>query len=48
MSTNIEKLLGLSKGAGHGDIVATRGGDILGYSKVVGVVSPSRGVVDMV
>ncbi|OJT07645.1 hypothetical protein TRAPUB_1485 [Trametes pubescens] len=47
VSTNIEKLLGISMGEGHGDVVATRGGDLLGYSKVVGVVSPSRGVVDM-
>ncbi|OJT07354.1 hypothetical protein TRAPUB_1790 [Trametes pubescens] len=47
VSTNIEKLLGISKSEGHGDVVATRGGDLLGYSKVVGIVSPSRGVVDM-
>ncbi|KAL1686090.1 hypothetical protein GGG16DRAFT_118255 [Schizophyllum commune] len=44
-STNIHKLLGLKW---SGDLVATRGGGILDFeSKVVGVLSPSRGVVDL-
>ncbi|KAL1701180.1 hypothetical protein EV121DRAFT_212640 [Schizophyllum commune] len=44
-STNIRKLLGVK---GSGDLVATRGGSILDFeSKVVGVLSSSRGVVDL-
>ena len=29
------------------DLVATVGGDLLEFSKVVGVISPKRGVVDI-
>ncbi|KAL1674796.1 hypothetical protein EV122DRAFT_219970 [Schizophyllum commune] len=44
-STNIRKLLGIK---GSGDLVATKGGSILDFeSKVVGVLSSSRGVVDL-
>ncbi|TRM61307.1 hypothetical protein BD626DRAFT_502095 [Schizophyllum amplum] len=44
-STNVEKLLGVEP---SGDLVATRGGGMLDFgSKVVGVVSPKRGVVDI-
>ena len=44
-STNIRKLLGVK---GSGDLVATKGGSILDFeSKVVGVLSSSRGVVDL-
>ncbi|KAL1744952.1 hypothetical protein HDZ31DRAFT_37449 [Schizophyllum fasciatum] len=44
-STDMEKLLGVKP---SGDLVATRGGGILDFgSKVVGVVSPERGVVDL-
>ena len=48
-STNVEKLLG---GKIHDyaleDLVATQGGDLLDFgSKVVAVISPSRGLVDL-
>ncbi|KAI5891592.1 composite domain of metallo-dependent hydrolase [Schizophyllum commune H4-8] len=44
-TTNIRQLLGVK---GSGDLVATRGGGILDLeSKVVGVLSSSRGVVDL-
>ncbi|KAL1742134.1 hypothetical protein HDZ31DRAFT_66247 [Schizophyllum fasciatum] len=44
-STNILKLLGVK---GSGDLVATKGGGILEFeSKIVGVLSRSRGVVDL-
>ena len=47
-SVNVEKLLGINVDGVHGDLVATRGGDLLGFdSKVVGVISPRRGVVDL-
>jgi hypothetical protein len=46
-TTNIEKALGLSSSAWH-DIVAFSGGDIFDFrSKVVGVVSAQRRIVDI-
>ncbi|KAK7692722.1 hypothetical protein QCA50_004355 [Cerrena zonata] len=49
-STNLEKLLGgggASAQAAH-DLVATKGGDLLDFeSKVVAVISPKRGTVDL-
>jgi hypothetical protein len=48
-SVNIEKLLGVKSGHSHGDLVATRGGTLLDFqSRVVGLISSSRGVVDLV
>ena len=44
VSTNVETLLG---GVDEGELVATRGGDLLEFSKVVSVISPRRGVVDI-
>ncbi|KAJ6577401.1 carbohydrate esterase family 9 protein [Mycena capillaripes] len=48
-STNVAKLLGAkAPGIFTQDLVATRGGDLLGFdSKVVAVISPSRGLVDL-
>lgn len=49
-STNIVKLLsGESRlQSEQGDLVATRGGDLLDFgSKVAAVLSPSRGIVDV-
>jgi len=47
-SVNLEKLLGLDVQAEETDMVATRGGDLLEMSaKVVAVVSPRRGIVDL-
>ncbi|KAI0746214.1 carbohydrate esterase family 9 protein [Daedaleopsis nitida] len=48
-STNVEKLLGIAGEGGEdeADLVATSGGELLGYGKVVGVISPRRGVVDI-
>ncbi|KAI5900749.1 uncharacterized protein SCHCODRAFT_02483778 [Schizophyllum commune H4-8] len=44
-STNVEKLLGAKS---SGDLVATRSGGLLDFgSKVVGVVSAERGVIDL-
>lgn len=46
-STNIDALLGLDSDD-NGDLVATRGGDLLGFEgKVVGVVQKKRGIVDL-
>ncbi|KAL1938740.1 hypothetical protein VTO73DRAFT_11343 [Trametes versicolor] len=47
-STNVEKLLGVKTDELQSDLVATRGGDLLDFSKVVAVVSPRRGVVDII
>ena len=44
VSTNVETLLGV---VDEGELVATRGGDLLEFSKVVSVISPRRGVVDI-
>ncbi|KAI0643970.1 composite domain of metallo-dependent hydrolase [Trametes meyenii] len=47
VSTNVEKLLGVERESGEYELVATLGGDLLEYSKVVGVLSPRRGMVDL-
>ncbi|KDQ57519.1 hypothetical protein JAAARDRAFT_156260 [Jaapia argillacea MUCL 33604] len=48
-SVNLEKLLGVSVPTYEGDLVATWGGDLLEFeSKVVGIVSPSKGIVDLI
>lgn len=47
-STNLEKLLGLELEAEHADLVAVQGGDLFDFeSKVVGILSPRRDVVDL-
>lgn len=47
-STNIEELLGIDIPAGAEDLVATAGGDLLGFEgKVVAVISSRRGKVDL-
>lgn len=47
-STNIEELLGIDIPAGTEDLVATAGGDLLGFEgKVVAVISSRRGKVDL-
>ncbi|KAI0361764.1 carbohydrate esterase family 9 protein [Trametes cingulata] len=46
-SVNVEKLLGIKSDGLRSDLVATRGGDLLEFSKVVGVLSPRRGLVDI-
>ena len=47
VSTNVEKLLGIERDPDETELVVTTGGDLLEYSKVVAVISPSRGVVDI-
>ncbi|KAM5544023.1 hypothetical protein V8D89_002640, partial [Ganoderma adspersum] len=47
VSTNVEKLLGIERDSGETELVATSGGDLLEFSKVVAVISPTRGVVDV-
>lgn len=45
-SVNLETLLGVK--TDNTDLVATRGGSILSFEgKVVSIISPSRGVVDL-
>ena len=46
-SVNLETLLGIKIDNIQGDLVATSGGDLLEFSKGVGVISPRRGVVDV-
>ncbi len=47
-SVNLEKLLGIKTHSVQGNLIATSGGDLLEFSsKVVGVISPRRGVVDI-
>ncbi|KAI0653864.1 carbohydrate esterase family 9 protein [Cubamyces menziesii] len=46
-STNVEKLLGVETEGSQNDLVATLGGDLLSFSKVVAVISPRREVVDI-
>ncbi|KIK64860.1 hypothetical protein GYMLUDRAFT_258822 [Collybiopsis luxurians FD-317 M1] len=47
-SSNLEKLLGLKSGTVASNLVATTGGTLLDFeSKVVGVVSSRKGVVDL-
>lgn len=46
-SVNVERLLGVD-GDSYGDLVATRGGGLLDFSgKVIAVISPRRGLVDI-
>ncbi|KAI0710536.1 hypothetical protein C8Q76DRAFT_600196, partial [Earliella scabrosa] len=47
VSVNVEKLLGVKTDGLESDLVATSGGDLLDLSKVVGVISPRRGVVSV-
>ncbi|THH28657.1 hypothetical protein EUX98_g5540 [Antrodiella citrinella] len=49
-SVNLEELLGVNTGDGsEGDLVATQGGDLLDFKgKVVAIISPARGVVDLI
>lgn len=48
-SVNLEKLLGVKPSGGLGDMVATRGGTVLdSEAKVIGIISPRRGIVDLV
>ncbi|EMD37401.1 hypothetical protein CERSUDRAFT_83171 [Gelatoporia subvermispora B] len=47
-SINVKHLLGLETAVGEEDLVATIGGDLLDFEgKVVAIVSPRRGVVDL-
>ncbi|KAF9225904.1 carbohydrate esterase family 9 protein [Gyrodon lividus] len=47
-TTNVEKLLGVTRKAFNSDMVATKGGELLSFEgKVVAVTSPRRGVVDL-
>ena len=47
-SVNLEKLLGVEPDHSRNDLVATRGGTLLDFqSRVVGLISPRRGVVDL-
>lgn len=48
-TTNLEKLLGVELTAETGDLVASRGGRLLNSmeAKIVAVISPSRGIVDL-
>lgn len=48
-SVNLQKLLGAEVSSEEMDLVATRGGDLLELSsKVVAVISPTRGSVNLV
>ena len=47
VSTNVESLLGIERDEDETELVATSGGDLLEFSKVVAVISPTRGVVDV-
>ena len=47
VSVNVERLLGVKTDGLESDLVATSGGDLLDLSKVVGVISPRRGIVDL-
>ena len=47
-STNLERLLGLETDPQLSDLVATEQGDLLDFEgKVVGIISPRKGVVDL-
>ena len=47
-STNLDKLLGIKHGSKDSDLVAFEGGGLFDFSsKVVAVVSPQRGLVDL-
>ncbi|KAI0643981.1 carbohydrate esterase family 9 protein [Trametes meyenii] len=47
-SSNVEQLLGVATDSMQSDLVATQGGDLLEFSKVVAVISPRRGIVDVI
>ncbi len=48
VSGNVERLLGgAQQGAAEEELIVTHRGDLLGYGKVVGAISPSRGLVDL-
>ncbi|KAI0666496.1 carbohydrate esterase family 9 protein [Trametes maxima] len=47
-STNVEQLLGVATDGVQSDLVATQGGDLLEFSKVVAIISPRRGIVDII
>ena len=48
VTTDLELLLGVDVHAADADLVATHGGDLLDFeSKVIGVISPARAVVDL-
>lgn len=48
VTTNLEKLLGAKVAANDADVVAYHGGDVFDLSsKVMGVVSPRRSLVDL-
>ena len=48
VSTNIEKLLGISSSSAHADIVAYRGGSVFDFSsRPIAVISPSQGIVEL-
>lgn len=47
-TTNVEKLLGVTRKTEDSDMVATTGGELLSFEgKVVAAISPRRGVVDL-
>ena len=46
-TVNLEVLMGIETDPTEGDLVATSGGDLLEFSKVVAVISPRRGTVDI-
>ncbi|RPD56488.1 composite domain of metallo-dependent hydrolase [Lentinus tigrinus ALCF2SS1-7] len=47
-SANVENLLGVERdAAGDGELVVTREGELLGYGKIVGFISPLTGTVDI-
>ena len=48
-SVNLEKLLGVKPSGSSSDLVATRGGTVLDFeAKVIGIISPRRGLVDLI
>ena len=48
VSTNLEALLGLKSDHAMAELVATESGDLLDFSgKVVGIISPRKGLVDL-
>jgi hypothetical protein len=47
-STNLDKILGIDHGSEHADLVAFEGGSLFDLSsKVAAVISPQRGLVDI-
>jgi hypothetical protein len=48
-SVNLEKLLGVPPSRSSGDLVVTRGGTLLDFeAKVIGIIAPRRGFVDLI